>query len=179
LLALTDGKPIFLALLLSWSYHSLAAELNPFTSDGCSAFPEGTFVQNELWLECCTTHDYAYWQGGSFQQRRRADYQLKQCVEAVGEPEVANIMLAGVRVGGSPFWPTRFRWGYGWPYPRFYGELNEQELAQVRAYPSPVLKAMADSVQADISDDFVPAMSVLMLIDFLLIAYLITNRSSQ
>jgi hypothetical protein len=41
-------------------------------------------------------------------------------------------MLAGVRVGGSPFWPTQFRWGYGWPYPHFYRELTEAEKAQVK-----------------------------------------------
>jgi hypothetical protein len=40
-------------------------------------------------------------------------------------------MFAGVRVGGSPYFPTPFRWGYGWSYPRGYGALSEQELAQV------------------------------------------------
>lgn len=29
-----------------------------------------------------------------------------------------RLMLAGVRVGGAPWWPTPFRWGYGWPWPR-------------------------------------------------------------
>ena len=106
--------------------------LKPFSSDGCSAFPDGTFEQNQLWLRCCTAHDYAYWKGGSYQQRLDADKALRRCVAAVGEEEIALIMLAGVRVGGSPFFPTTFRWGYGWPYPRFYGELTEQELAQVR-----------------------------------------------
>jgi len=49
------------------------------------------------------------------------------------------LMLAGVRVGGTPFLPTEFRWGYGWSYPRFYGELNEDELKQVER----LLKEMA------------------------------------
>ena len=40
-------------------------------------------------------------------------------------------MLAGVRVGGSPLYPTTFRWGYGWPYPKYYGELTTEEMAQV------------------------------------------------
>ena len=43
----------------------------------------------------------------------------------------AALMLAGVRVGGSPFWPTEFRWGYGWPWPRFYGPLDAEEKALV------------------------------------------------
>ena len=36
-------------------------------------------------------------------------------------------MLGGVRVGGSPYWPTQFRWGYGWPYPRGYQALSPDE----------------------------------------------------
>lgn len=109
-----------------------ADTLKPFSSDGCSAFPDGTFEQNQLWLRCCTAHDYAYWQGGTYQQRVDADKALRRCVAAVGEEEIALLMLAGVRVGGSPFFPTTFRWGYGWSYPRFYGELSEEELEQVQ-----------------------------------------------
>lgn len=109
-----------------------ADTLKPFSSDGCSAFPDGTFEQNQLWLRCCTAHDYAYWQGGTYQQRVEADKALRRCVAAVGEEEIALLMLAGVRVGGSPFFPTSFRWGYGWSYPRFYGELSEEELEQVQ-----------------------------------------------
>jgi len=41
-------------------------------------------------------------------------------------------MFTGVRVGGTPYLPTSFRWGYGWPYPRAYGELNTVELEQVK-----------------------------------------------
>ncbi len=96
-----------------------AEEIKPFTSDGCSAFPDGTFEQQKLWLDCCTAHDKAYWRGGTYQQRLDADLALRQCVAKVGEPLIAELMLAGVRVGGSPYWPTKFRWGYGWPY--FHG----------------------------------------------------------
>lgn len=109
-----------------------ADSLKPFTSDGCSAFPDGTLQQSELWLKCCTAHDYAYWKGGSYQERVSADKALNHCVSEVGEQEVALLMLAGVRVGGTPFLPTTFRWGYGWPYPRNYRALNENELEQVR-----------------------------------------------
>ncbi|MDO6561889.1 hypothetical protein Q4488_00695 [Amphritea sp. 1_MG-2023] len=107
-------------------------ELKPFTSDGCSSFPNGTRAQNSLWLSCCEQHDLAYWQGGTYQQRLEADNELKACVAGVGEPEIAALMLAGVRVGGSPFWPTEFRWGYGWPYLKPYGELSAAEQAQVK-----------------------------------------------
>lgn len=171
------SKIFFVAFFLIFVVSTQAAELRPFTSDGCSAFPEGTSNQNQLWLECCVAHDYAYWKGGSYQQRRRADYQLKQCVDTVGEGRIANIMLAGVRVGGSPFWPTQFRWGYGWPYPHFYGELNEQELAQVNSFPTPKLIVIANPVQANISDQFGLAMAILILLNGVSLSYLITRRN--
>lgn len=108
-----------------------AENLKPFTSDGCSSFPDGTLEQKELWLSCCTRHDYAYWKGGTYQQRLEADRALETCVSEVGEPTIALLMLAGVRVGGTPFLPTEFRWGYGWSYPRFYRELTQVELNQI------------------------------------------------
>lgn len=109
-----------------------ADSLAPFTSDGCSAFPDGTMQHRQLWLKCCTAHDYAYWKGGTYQERVQADKALNHCVTDVGEPELALLMLAGVRVGGTPFFPTTFRWGYGWPYPRNYRALTPDELEQVR-----------------------------------------------
>lgn len=109
-----------------------ADQLKPFTTDGCSAFPDGTFDQQQLWLQCCTAHDESYWRGGTEEERDLADRELRTCVAGVGEPAIAALMLAGVRVGGSPYFPTRFRWGYGWSYPRFYGPLTTEELEQVR-----------------------------------------------
>mgnify|MGYP001627750075 CR=1 FL=1 len=121
---------VFLLFLLS---SVSASEIRPFESDGCSSFPDGTLWQNELWLACCTAHDYAYWQGGTFEQRLQADQELEACVSAVGEPEIARLMLAGVRVGGTPYLPTLFRWGYGWPYPRGYKALSDEERQQIEA----------------------------------------------
>jgi len=109
-----------------------SSSIKPFASDGCSSFPDGTFKQSQLWLNCCTAHDYAYWRGGSYDERLQADKELRSCVAAVGEPELAVLMLAGVRAGGTPFLPTNFRWGYGWPYPKFYGALTDDELSQIK-----------------------------------------------
>lgn len=120
-------------MLLLISFGVNANEIKPFTSDGCSVFPDGTFAQNELWLACCTAHDYDYWQGGTFKQRLESDKRLKQCVDAVGERYIANIMLVGVRLGGSPYFPTTYRWGYGWPYPRGYQALTSDEIQQIKA----------------------------------------------
>lgn len=120
-------------LVLFFANLSYADTLKPFESDGCSLFPDGTLTQQELWLTCCQQHDFDYWKGGTYQERLVSDKNLKQCVANVGQPEIAQLMLAGVRVGGTPYFPTKFRWGYGWSYPRFYGPLSAQERAQVKA----------------------------------------------
>jgi hypothetical protein len=109
-----------------------ATELVAFTTDGCSDFPDGTLEHKTLWLDCCIAHDVAYWLGGTEAQRTTADNNLKACVALVGQPEIAVLMLAGVRVGGSPYWLTPYRWGYGWPYwdgvyPRGYRSLSEDD----------------------------------------------------
>lgn len=123
---------LFILLSFFISIFANAEDIKPFTSDGCSAFPDGTFKQKQLWLSCCTAHDYAYWQGGTYDERLIADKELQQCVSSVGEPQIAKLMLAGVRVGGSPYFPTSFRWGYGWSYPRWYQALTEDEKKQIK-----------------------------------------------
>ena len=132
-----DPNPWPLRLLLSLLLATcaglaLGGELKPFTTDGCSAFPDGTPDQRSLWIECCIRHDLAYWKGGTREQRQTADDALQACVAKTGEPAIAKLMLAGVRVGGSPYFPTPFRWGYGWPYQRGYQALTEAENAEVR-----------------------------------------------
>ncbi|MFT4560353.1 MAG: hypothetical protein ACI9BW_000087 [Gammaproteobacteria bacterium] len=123
------GMKILLAAISLVPLITIADEqqLNPFTTDGCSNFPEGSFAQDTLWLDCCTTHDLAYWRGGTAQERLLADRELRICVSEHGQASIAAMMFAGVRVGGSPYFPTSFRWGYGWRYPRTYGALDETE----------------------------------------------------
>lgn len=123
---------VIFAVLVLTSTYSFSSELKPFESDGCSAFPNGTFTQKNLWLDCCVEHDKAYWQGGTVAQRAGADQQLKSCVVGVDQPWIGNLMLAGVRVGGLPYWPTPFRWGFGWPYMRGYEALTEEEQREVK-----------------------------------------------
>ena len=120
-------KITILLSLLIISPLSSAEDIALFTTDGCSAFPDGTIKQQTLWLDCCIKHDLAYWVGGSYDERRQADQLLNSCVARAGEPEIARLMLAGVRVGGSPYFPTSYRWGYGWSYPRGYKELSQDE----------------------------------------------------
>ena len=124
-------KALLLVLFLLSAVNGRADDPKPFTSDGCSSFPNGTTKQNDLWLACCIVHDKAYWAGGTYEERLAADRELRTCVEAVGEPEIGKLMMDGVRVGGTPYLPTRFRWGFGWPYPRGYKKLTEEERRQV------------------------------------------------
>lgn len=90
-------------------------------------FPNGTSERKDLWLKCCAEHDYKYWKGGTKEERFLADIELRDCVTAVGRPRTAQLMLRGVRAGGTPYLPTGFRWGYGWRYPRGYKPLSADE----------------------------------------------------
>ncbi len=109
-----------------------AASLKPFTSDGCSFFPDGLGIEGSDWLNCCIHHDIAYWQGGSLAEKDEADAALRQCVAELGHSDVAAIMYQGVQLGGSAYFPTGYRWGYGWPYARGYQPLNDAEKQQVK-----------------------------------------------
>jgi hypothetical protein len=77
--------------------------LAPFTSDGCSLFPDGTFKNRDKWCDCCQTHDLAYWQGGSADVRKKADETLRNCVlTRTGDQNLAEIMYLGGRAGTRP-----------------------------------------------------------------------------
>lgn len=80
---------------------------NPFTTDGCSMWPDAA------WVDCCVAHDIVYWCGGSSADRCRADRELRECVSRQSA-WTATLMYAGVRAGGGPYQPFPWRWGYGW-----------------------------------------------------------------
>lgn len=109
-----------------------ASELNDFWSDGCTLFPDGTLKDRKLWCDCCFNHDIAYWRGGTEKERSEADKALRACVLArTGNNTLAETMYSGVRLGGSPAFPTWYRWGYGWKYGRGYAPLTEDERRQI------------------------------------------------
>ena len=106
--------------------------LAPFSSDGCSLFPDGSELSEQDWCDCCFEHDLAYWQGGTEQQRLAADRKLRECVlKKTGDEQLAELMFQGVRFGGSPYFYNWYRWGYGWSFERGYRALSENELAMV------------------------------------------------
>lgn len=41
---------------------------------------------------------------------------LETCVTNEGSPLLAKLMYAGVRLGGSRWFPLPWRWGYGYPW---------------------------------------------------------------
>jgi hypothetical protein len=102
----------------------------PFTTDGCSKFPDRSKLTGEDWCHCCVVHDVAYWQGGSSIDRQRADEALRSCViRTTGNEALAELMFAGVRAGGGPHTNASYRWGYGWPVGRGYADLSPSEQA--------------------------------------------------
>jgi hypothetical protein len=102
--------------------------MQPFSTDGCSLFPNRSLISNADWCECCIAHDLAYWQGGTRDERTRADHDLKACVEAkTGNKTLADLMHAGVHLGGGPYFFTPYHWGYGWAYGHGYAPLTASE----------------------------------------------------
>jgi hypothetical protein len=134
-------KPINIVgacLLLGLALAPQASELKPFSTDGCSMWIDGTPEQPNLWRHCCVAHDLAYWLGGSETQRQAADAAIESCVVEAQGSGMARYMYANVRWGGSPYWMTSYRWGYGWDYwegmkPRGYREPSAAEQAQIEA----------------------------------------------
>lgn len=104
------------------------SSLHPFSSDGCSLFPNSSLINEDDWCFCCFEHDLAYWRGGTYAEREAADSRLKDCVLAnTNNRTLATLMYEAVRFGGSPYFYNWYRWGYGWDYDRKYQALAPQE----------------------------------------------------
>ncbi len=132
-LSLQMGSVLLVLLLLSGCAAAAASDLQGFSSDGCSLFPDGTIKDRNKWCGCCLSHDIAYWQGGSAGDRKTADEALRDCVfERTKDKALAETMFLGVRAGGHPAFPTWYRWAYGWPYGRGYKPLSEAEKQQAK-----------------------------------------------
>ena len=101
--------------------------LKPFTTDGCSFFPDGFGKRKKSsWRHCCFQHDIEYWKGGTLEQRRKADEDIKQCANEVFK-NLGGLMYLVLRPGGSDSLPFSWRWGYGWVTPRANSELTDYE----------------------------------------------------
>ena len=109
-------------------------QISDFESDGCTLFPDSSLIDKTDWCDCCFDHDIAYWQGGTEDERLKADEALRECVrEKTGNENLAKVIYNGVRFGGSPYFYNWYRWGYGWGYERKYKELSAEEKKQVES----------------------------------------------
>jgi hypothetical protein len=128
----TSRSVTVMALCLLAACSSVASP-TPFTTDGCSLFPDRSITGKTDWCDCCLAHDLAYWKGGTAEDRLTADKNLKACVEQkTKDHALAETMYLGVRAGGGPQVKSPFRWGYAWPYGRGYQALTPDELAAVK-----------------------------------------------
>jgi hypothetical protein len=108
--------PVVIAFCLALPGIAHSSSLKPFATDGCSMWVDGTLAHPNLWRHCCVAHDLAYWIGGTQKQRKQADAAMMLCIQDAQQPLMANNTYAGVRMGGGPYWPSSYRWGYGWDY---------------------------------------------------------------
>lgn len=128
----------FMALILaSFSLQAEDLILNNFSTDGCSSYPDGNPLSEGYdWIHCCVVHDYAYWIGGTSEERYAADEELAQCVAEVSREWHGTLMGIGVNIGGTAFLPTKWKWGFGWENHRLYEPLSnrERELIKEKIY---------------------------------------------
>lgn len=123
--------PVLALLLGACASAQAPAALRPFSTDGCSMFPDRSLLSGADWCRCCVAHDLVYWRGGTAEERLEADQALRRCVQqATGNTALADLMYAGVRTGGGPYFYTPYRWAYGWPYGRGYEPLSAEERAR-------------------------------------------------
>ena len=61
-------------------------------------------------------------------------------MEKTDNANLANFMYEGVRAGGSPYFYTWYRWGYGWGFERKYQALSNAEKEQVKTKLSKYFK---------------------------------------
>lgn len=108
-----------------------ALTLRPFTTDYCSEWPDGNRENPSLWADCCFTHDLHYWVGGTEEERKKSDTELKNCVKISGSSLNAFLMYMGVRFGGGPG-NASYSWGYGWTQDRKYSPLQKEETKRAR-----------------------------------------------
>ena len=87
----------------------------PFKSDGCSMWVDS--CDGIDLYPACFLHDLKYWCGypGEDAARLIADAELMIDVARAGAPRMAEIMFAGVRVGGHEALHRSFSWGFGRP----------------------------------------------------------------
>lgn len=98
-----------------------AANLPPPHEDGCSGgiswVYRNVFGIVPKYEHCCNKHDDPYGRGGTPTEKVKADVEFFWCVkDEGGNAIVASMYFVGVTIGGQPFFPFGWRWGYKLDY---------------------------------------------------------------
>ncbi|OUR99542.1 hypothetical protein A9Q84_00550 [Halobacteriovorax marinus] len=120
---------VFISLLIANGHASkLRPTLKPFETDLCTFFREGTKEEPNLWAHCCVKHDLSYWVAGDKREQKRADVELRNCVEKVASPFWAKLMYRGIRLGHLSPIKNAYHWGWSWGKKRKkYAVLSSEE----------------------------------------------------
>jgi hypothetical protein len=111
----------WIKIFLFLTEDNLNNKLNSFTTDWCSMFFDGD------WIDCCIEHDKYYWIWWTKDKRKTADEKLKDCVIDKGHYIIWNMMYLWVRIWGIPYLPTSFRWWYWWDKFVWYNKINYEK----------------------------------------------------
>lgn len=103
--------------------------LEPFLTDYCTGYPEGTLDRPQLWKHCCLEHDLYFWAGGTLNDRKVSDLLLKECIEETGEDFQAKLIYWAVTAGSySPIKFSNKKWNYGWSDRTQFQKLSSQDI---------------------------------------------------
>lgn len=145
---------IMVLCLSSLSCWASENNLKSFSTDFCTAYPEGTVIHPQLWRHCCIEHDLFLWAGGSAKDRVQVDKGLLACVQKTGAVVNASLIYWGVRLGNlSPIKFEDKKWGNGWIKPRLPEALSYDEIDMIerhlQSHPSIHLSEEAVSLFVD------------------------------
>ena len=144
-------KFLIVIFLLNSCVVIAASDLRPFKTDYCTAFPEGTISQPDLWKHCCLIHDLHFWAGGTRKERDLMDINFKECIAETGMPRTAEMMYQAVRAGShSPFQFKGKHWGNGWREKAYYEKLKVENVNQVES----ILSSGHDFISIEYKEKF-------------------------
>lgn len=104
----------------------------PFLTDYCTGYPEGTLEHPHLWKHCCLEHDLYFWAGGSHEDRKDSDLLLRECIQDTGEEFQAKLIYWAVTAGAySPIKFSNKKWNYGWSDRHQHRKLSLQDIDKI------------------------------------------------
>lgn len=133
-----------------------AKVVRQFCTDGCS----NVGGLNSKYLACCVLHDYAYYVGGSADERMNADSNLRMCMQRVDSKSFWPIFRPGIfEMGVSAFGDVA--WGSAWGGSREFNfeELSKDERAEIAPYQDQVanlierIRSTEDTNIVDLEDN--------------------------